>query len=45
MRWMTQKWIAPRDDETIWDVVLDVMMALFGAAILTQLIRLLLSTF
>jgi hypothetical protein len=43
MRGMTQKWIVLKKDETVWDVVLDAMMALSGASIITQFIHLLLS--
>ena len=43
MRWMTQKWIVPREGETVWDVVLDAMMALFCAAVATEVIRIVLS--
>lgn len=43
MRRMTQKWIVPKKDETVWDVVLDATMALLGASIITQFTQLLLS--
>lgn len=43
MRGMTQKWIVLKKDETVWDVVLDAMIALLGAAIITQIIHSLLS--
>jgi hypothetical protein len=39
MRWMTQKWIVSRKDETVWDLLIDAMIALFGAVVVTQLIR------
>jgi hypothetical protein len=39
MRGMTQKWIVLKKDETVWDVGLDAMVALLGAAIITQIIR------
>jgi hypothetical protein len=40
---MTQKWIASKKDETVWDVVIDAMIALFGAVVVTQFIRSLVS--
>ncbi len=40
MRWMTQKWIVPKEGETAWDVAVDAAVALFGAAVTTGLIRL-----
>ncbi len=40
---MTQKWIVPKRDETVWDVVLDAMIALLGASIITQFMQLFLS--
>jgi hypothetical protein len=43
MRGMTQKWIVLKKDETVWDVVLDAMLALLGASIITQFIHVLLS--
>ena len=39
MRWMTQRWIAPKEGKTIWDVVLDAVMALFSAAVATEVIQ------
>ena len=44
MRWMTQKWIFPREGETTWDVALDAMMALFSAAVATEVIKIIIST-
>ena len=43
MRGMTQKWIVLKKDETVWDVVFDAVIALLGAAIITQIIHSLLS--
>lgn len=43
MRWMTQKWIVSKKDETLWDVLIDVMIALFGGVVVTQFIRSLVS--
>ncbi len=43
MRRLTQKWIVPKDHETVWDVVLDAMMALFSAAVATKLIQIILA--
>ena len=43
MRRMTQKWIVPNKDETVWDVVFNALMALLGASIITEFIQLLLS--
>jgi hypothetical protein len=43
MRWITQKWILSKKDETFWDVLIDAMIALFGAAVVTQFIRSLIS--
>jgi hypothetical protein len=43
MRWMTQKWIVPREGETVWDVVLDATMALFSAAVATEVIQIVFS--
>ena len=43
MRRMTQKWIVPKKDETVWDVVFDGMIALLGASIITHFVQLLLS--
>lgn len=31
-----QKWIVSRKDETVWDVLIDAVIALFGAVIVTQ---------
>ncbi len=39
MRWMTQRWIGSKKDETLWDVAIDAMIALFGAVVVTQFIR------
>jgi hypothetical protein len=36
---MTQKWIVSKKDETVWDVVIDATVALFGAVVVTQFIR------
>jgi len=44
MRGMIQKWMVLKDNETVWDVALDATIALLGAAALTQLIQLILST-
>lgn len=38
-----QKWIVSRKDETVWDVLIDAVIALFGAVIVTQIIRLFVS--
>jgi hypothetical protein len=35
--------MAPKKDETVWDVVRDAMVALLGASIITELIQLLFS--
>jgi hypothetical protein len=43
MRRLMQEWIVPKGDETVWDVVFDALMALVGAAIVTQFIQSLLS--
>ena len=43
MRWMTQKWIVLKENETIWDVAFDAVVAVLGAAGIVQLIQLLLS--
>jgi hypothetical protein len=43
MRRMMQEWIAPKENETVWDVVRDAMVALLGASIITELIQLLFS--
>jgi hypothetical protein len=43
MRWMTQKWIVSKKDETLWDILIDAMIALFGAVVVTQFIRSLVS--
>ena len=43
MRWMTQKWIFAKRDETVWDVLIDAMIAMFGAVTIAQFIRLLVS--
>jgi hypothetical protein len=40
---MTQKWMVPKNDETVWDIALDAMVALLVASIITQFIQLLLS--
>ena len=45
MRGTTQKWTVLKKDETIWDVGFDAMVALLGAAIITQIIHLFLSVF
>jgi hypothetical protein len=39
MRWMTQKWIVSKKNESVWDVLIDAMIALFGAVVVTQFIR------
>ena len=44
MRWMMQKWIVPKEDETVWDVLLDATMALFSAAVATEVIQITFST-
>ncbi len=43
MRWVTEKWIVPKEGETVWDVIVDALMALFGAAVATELIQLIIS--
>jgi hypothetical protein len=43
MRRMMQEWMAPKKDETVWDVVHDAMVELLGASIITKLIQLLFS--
>jgi hypothetical protein len=43
MRWVMQKWIVPREGETMWDVVIDAMMALLSAAVATEVIQLIVS--
>jgi len=43
MRWITQKWIVSEKDETLWDVLIDALIALFGAVVVTQFIRSLVS--
>ncbi len=43
MRRVMQEWIVPKGDETVWDVVLDALMALIGAAVIAQFIEFLLS--
>jgi len=43
MRWITQKWIVSEKDETLWDVLIDAMIALFGAVLITLFIRSLVS--
>jgi hypothetical protein len=43
MRWITQKSIAPKESETVSDVVLDVLLALFLAAIATELLQIIFS--
>jgi hypothetical protein len=40
MRWINQNWMVPREGETAWDVAIDVAVALFGAAVATEFIRL-----
>jgi hypothetical protein len=45
MRWMTQKLIVPREGETVWDAVFDATMALFGAAVATEVIQIIFSAF
>lgn len=42
MRWM-QKWVVLKEDETVYDVLLDASAALFGAAIATEVIQLVFS--
>jgi hypothetical protein len=42
MRWMLN-WIAPKDDEDIGDVLVDAMLALFSAAVATELIQIIFS--
>jgi hypothetical protein len=39
MRWMTQKSIVPKEGETVSDVVLDALLAMFIAAAATELIQ------
>lgn len=43
MRWL-QKWIVSRQDETLYDVLLDGTMALFSAAVATGVIQIVVST-
>jgi hypothetical protein len=43
MGWITQRWIAPKEGETVWDVVLDALMALFSAAVATEVIQIIFS--
>lgn len=40
MRWMKRKWIVPKEGETAWDVAIDAAVALFGAAVTTEFLRL-----
>jgi hypothetical protein len=44
MRWMIQKWIVPKEHETVFDVLLDATMALFSAAVATEVIQIIFST-
>ena len=44
MRWMIKKWIVPKEHETVYDVLLDATMALFGAAVATEVIQIIFST-
>jgi hypothetical protein len=44
MRWMIQKWIVPKEHETVYDVLLDATMALFSAAVATVVIQIIFST-
>jgi hypothetical protein len=44
MRWIIQKWIVPKEDETICDVLLDATLALFSAAVATEVIQIVIST-
>jgi len=39
MRWMMQRWIVPKEHETVWDVLLDATMALLSAAVATEVIQ------
>jgi hypothetical protein len=43
MRWL-QKWIVSNEDETVYDVLLDATMALFSAAVATEIIQIIVST-
>jgi hypothetical protein len=43
MRWL-QKWIVSKEDETLYDVLLDATMALFSAAVATEVIQIVVST-
>jgi hypothetical protein len=38
-----QKWIVPKEGETVWDVIVDALIALFSAAVATELIQLIIS--
>jgi hypothetical protein len=40
---MMEKWIAAKKDETVLDVALDAMIALLGAPMLTQALKLIFS--
>jgi hypothetical protein len=44
MRWMIQRWIVPKEHETVYDVLLDATIALFSAAVATQVIQIIFST-
>jgi hypothetical protein len=40
---MMGKWVAPKEHETVWDVLLDATMALLGAAVATEVIQIIFS--
>jgi hypothetical protein len=42
MRWMLN-WVVPKEDENIYDVLLDATLALFGAAVATKMIQIVFS--
>ena len=45
MRWLIQKCIVPKEHETVCDVLLDATMALFSAAVATEVIQIIFLTF
>jgi len=42
MRWMLN-WVVPKEDENIYDVLLDATLALFSAAVATKMIQIVFS--
>jgi len=40
-----QEWIVPKEHETVCDVLLDATMALFSAAVATEVIQIIFLTF